>query len=130
MIGGAQRRCSQIDSTNPDFIPPDFGADKSVFEHSPRFAFRVQFRARVKDHHQRKRLVVPVKVNAIFATKPHAAENKFLARKVHEETQYSFEPIGQLYAFVPTPASCQQNRPDTGKQKKTRKTVAIRTNKD
>ena len=81
MIGGAQRRCPQIDSTNPDFIPPDFGADKSVFEHSPRFAFRVQFRARVKDHHERKRLVVPVKVNAIFATKPHAAENKFLAKK-------------------------------------------------
>ena len=72
-----------IDAADPDFVTPYFGTDEAVLQHPLRLVFRVHIRARVDGHDERERSVVPIKMNAIFATKSHTPENKTSATNSH-----------------------------------------------
>lgn len=63
-----------IEHANPNVVTPDFGTDESVFEHPFRIDFCVYIRSRMNDHDHGESVVVAIKIDAVFATKPHAPE--------------------------------------------------------
>src|SRR5512143_3880305 len=90
-----------IDDANPDLVPPNLGADESVLEHPLRLVFRVHIRACMKDHDERKGFVVAVQIDAVFATKPHAARIYATAWRVQDPIRYGSEPNVQDAKYAP-----------------------------
>src|SRR5579864_2812302 len=84
---------AMIDAADPDFVAPYFGTDEAVLQHPLRLVFGVHIGARVDGHDERKRPIVPIKMNAIFATKSHTPENKTSATNSHDLIRYVFAQI-------------------------------------
>ena len=62
-----------IDRGDPNVVAPDFGSHESVHQHTFGLILRVGIRARIKNHDDGQRLVVPVQIDVVFATKSHWA---------------------------------------------------------